>query len=391
MTVRSDGSVAALEERIRNEGSPERRPRLVDEFVKNTAYPMFENDTTAVLLFRGDVASVHLLGDMTDWFGKQPFTRVAGTDLWYHRGTYEADARLEYLLQVGDDAPAVDPLNLDAVHGFVLNSELAMPQYPRRPVFDEYRNGKTGGFERLSTHLLPPGILPWAHDVHVYLPPEYATSERTFPAVYFQDGRAYIEYGVAAEVVHRQILEKHIEPVIAVFVTPPNLHLPAEPNRTTEYGMNDAYVHFFCNELVSWVDRHYRTLNRPEGRLVVGDSYGGLISLYIALQRPEMFGLAYSQSGYLSFQNDRLLREVGNAKGITARLFVDIGTYERRVGRGIVPDPEGDFLEANRRFRDVVRLYGADLEYREYHEGHTWGNWRAHLHDALTYFFGRGG
>ncbi len=364
---------------------------VIDHYLEAAAYPIFEGDTTAVLLFRGNVPSVHLLGDMTDWIDMLPFTRVAGTDLWYHRGMYEPDARLEYLIQAGEGAiAAADPLNPDAVHGFVLNSELAMPRYRRRPVFEEYRDGRPGGYERLSAQVLSAGILAWPHDVHVYLPPQYRSSTTAFPVVYFQDGRAYIEYAIAADVVHRLITEEVIQPVIAVFVTPPNLHLAAEPNRTTEYGMNDVYVRFFCDELVPWVDHNYRTLRKPKGRLVAGDSYGGLISLTIAFRRPEVFGLAYSQSGYLSFLSDRLLREVDAAKGIAPRLFVDIGTYERRVGRGIVPDEEGDFLAANRRFRDVARLHGADLEYREYHEGHTWGNWRAHLQDALSYFFGGG-
>lgn len=383
------GSFATLEKRLRSERSPGVQAGLIDRFLRTMTYPVLEDDTTALLLFRGDVPSVHLIGDMTDWIDTLPFARVPETDLWYHRGSYEPDARLEYLIQSGDGTPAAaDPFNADAVHGFVLNSELAMPRYRRRPVFEEYRHGLTGGFERLSAHVLPAGVLPWTHDVHVYLPTGYGSGD--LPVVYFQDGRDYIEYGVAAEVVHRHIEDGCIEPVIAVFVTPPNLHLPAEPNRTTEYGMNDAYVRFFCDELVPWVDLHYRTLREPRGRLVVGDSYGGLTSIYIAFRRPGVFGSACSQSGYLSFQNDRLLRDIDAAMGIAARLFVDIGTYERRVGHGIVPDDEGDFLSANRRFRDAARRHGADLEYREYHEGHTWGNWRAHLQDALAYFFGTG-
>jgi enterochelin esterase-like enzyme len=383
-------SFHTLEGLLEATSSPEARNKAIDDFLRRMSYPIFENDTTAVLLYRGEAPSVSLVGDMTDWIGCIPFTRLPGTDLWFHRGAYEPDARLEYLIKTGDASPSADPLNPDCVHGFVLNSELAMPQYRRRPVFEAYRNGRLGEFERLAEYSLPANVLSYLHQIHVYLPPDYAASARAYPVIYFQDGRDYIEYGVAAEVVHQLIVQGSIPPVIAVFVTPPNLHLPAVPNRTTEYGMSDAYVRFFCDELVPWVDKSFRTLSNPEARVVIGDSYGGLISLCIAHRRPDVFLAAYSQSGYLSFQRDRLLREIATGPALRPRIFVDIGTYERRVASGIVPDEEGDFLAANRRFADMARRAGADIEYREYHEGHTWGNWRAHLHDALPHLLGSG-
>lgn len=388
MTGRGDMSFRILELQLQNASSIEQRDALITEFLQRTHYPILEDDTSALLLYRGEARSVSLIGDMTDWIDQIPFEGIPGTDLWCCRLTCEPDARLEYLIQVDGEPATADAFNPDTVHGFVWNSELAMPQYHRRPVFDAYRHGQLGGFELLSESLLPAGVLPYSHGIHVYLPPGYATSSHSYPVIYFQDGRDYIEYGVAAEVIHWQITRGFIQPLIAVFVTPPNLHVPAEPNRITEYGMNESYVSCFCNEVVPWVDTSFRTVRSPEGRLVIGDSYGGLISLYIAWKRPDLFGCAYSQSGYLSFQSDRLLHQIASGPRLRSRLFVDIGTYERRVAHGIVPDQEGDFLAANRRFRDLARQMKLDLEYREYHEGHTWGNWRAHLHDALRYFFG---
>ncbi len=60
----------------------------------------------------------------------------------------------------------------------------------------------------------------------------------------------------------------------------------------------------------------------------------------------------------------------------------------RTVGKGWLPDEEIDFVAANRRFRDVLSEGGYDFEYREYPEGHTWGNWRRHVADALIHYFG---
>jgi enterochelin esterase family protein len=265
-----------------------------------------------------------------------------------------------------------------------------MPHYRRREVFDLFLDGREGGLELVRRIQLPAGALPYAHTVHVYLPPGYDASSFRFPAVYFQDGHAYLANGFTSHVLDRLIREGRIPPLVGVFVTPPNIDVPEVPNRMTEYGMNDDYIAFFCDELVAWVDGSFRTEAAPSRRLVVGASYGGLISATIAFRRPTVFGLAYSQSGYLSFRDDALIKECRVVPELPGRFYADCGTYERRVARGIVPDDEGDFLGANRRFRDVMKARKADLIYREYPEGHTWGNWRAHLIDALEHFFGVG-
>ncbi len=369
--------------------APEAKRRLVDGYLKDLEYPVFEGDSSVILLYRGRADAVHIAGDMTHWVESLPFTRISGTDLFWFRGTYEPDARLEYVLQVsGAEAPITDPLNPYAVHGFVLNSELAMPRYRRHRMFEPYKDGRKGGFELLHEYTLPAGVLPYSHTIHVYTPPEYTQMERRFPCVYFQDGRDYIEYGIAPLVLHTLIQSGRIEPLIGVFVTPPNLHLPQTPNRTNEYGMSAEYVEFFTEELRVWVDAHFRTVCDRSARLVVGDSYGGLISITIGLRRPDIFGIAYSQSGYMSFKKDLLLQEVAGTEPVRGRFYLDCGTYEQCVGRGIVPDEEGDFLAANRRMARLMQHKHIDMVYREYHEGHTWGNWRGHLHDALEHFFG---
>ena len=181
-----------------------------------------------------------------------------------------------------------------------------------------------------------------------------------------------------------------IVPVIAVFVTPPNRHQPDIPNRTTEYGLNPDFARFMAEELVPFVEERYRSLDDPAARLVVGPSYGGLAAAYVPLQHPDVFGLGYSQSGYLSFGGNALITAYEEASPKPIRLYVDIGLYEQKVGQGWLPDDEIDFLQANRDFRDMLSAKGYDFVYREYPEGHTWGNWRAHLIDALIHFFPSG-
>ena len=58
----------------------------------------------------------------------------------------------------------------------------------------------------------------------------------------------------------------------------------------------------------------------------------------------------------------------------------------RPGARGAVAlGPEGPAVGG--RLRDALAAKGYDFVYAEYPQGHTWGNWRAHLLDALPHFF----
>ena len=370
----------------------EARRTAVDKFVsqvRSEGYPHFEDDTTAVLLYQGDVTKVSLIGDPGNWMDGISFSRVSETDLHYLVLTLEKKARTEYLLKINDSEELItDPMNPYIVHnGFGPNSELAMPGYERLNCFQEYVFGKKGDLTRLEQLEIAAGILPYPHEILVYLPPGYATDGKPYPVMYVQDGKDYVEYALTPVLLDDLIGSGKIKPVIAVFINPPNRHQPKSPNRMTEYGMNDDYVNFMADELVPFTDERFNTNPYPASRLVAGDSFGGLISAYVPFARADVFGMGYSQSGYQSFNNDRLIEVYRAEQKKPVRLYVDVGIYEKAVGAGMLPAEETDFLSANRRFEQVLREKRYDYVYREYPEGHTWGNWRRHMADALVHFF----
>ena len=245
---------------------------------------------------------------MTQWAGEIEMENIAGTDVHYYRGVYPADARLEYLLLLNDEPPTPDPLCPHKVlSGLGAHSELVMPGYAYHPVFASaarrYARRLRAGYAARSArrnHGLCDG------DSCVYAS-RISVLKRRYPTIYLLDGRDYIEYAHTPAVLDGLIESGEIEPVIAVFVTPPNRHQPDMPNRTTEYGLNPDYARFMAEELVPFVEERYRSLNDPSARLVAGPSYGGLAAAYVPLQHPKVFGLGYSQSGYLSFGGNALI------------------------------------------------------------------------------------
>ncbi len=353
-------------------------------------YPLYESDTKVTLIYKGAFSKVEFISDITGWTDPIQFKKLEGSDLFFLNLVIEPDARIEYQLIIKNKY-LCDPSNkFKSLNGLGTLSELAMPKYERHPYFQDYLLGKVGSYDGLIKHILPAGALPYEHEVHIYFPPGYNHNKK-YPVIYFQDGPDYIRFALAPYSINRLILENKIEPCIAVFVTPPNLHQPKVPNRSTEYGMNDDYVKFFCIELVKFVDENYSTIQSPDKRLVVGDSYAGLISTYISFVRNDLFMNAYSQSGYYSFNDDSIIKLFKESEKRSINLYFDIGTYEEKVGSDFLPATELNFINANRRMKDALTNKGYRFIYREYFEGHTWGNWRRHLIDALIYFFGVNG
>jgi len=369
------------------------RQAEADKFIQNvkkTEYPIFEDDTTVVLLFQGKNEKIGIIGDMSQWTEIFPMEKVRGTNLFYKRLNLESDARMEYCFSESIGGWLLtDSLTPNLVlNGLWPSSELAMPKYERHPYFDEYLNGKKGDFSLVKEYEIPAGILPYPHKIFVYTPPEYNKAVK-YPVVCFQDGMCYIEFAMMPLVIDKLIKAGEIEPIIAVFVTPPNRHKSGSPNRSTEYGLNEDYVKFFADEMIPFIGEKYSISDNPKSRMVLGDSYGGLISVAIPFLRPDVFGIGYGQSGYHSLMKDKLIKMILKSEKKDIRLWVDVGTYERSVGASFLPKDETDFLMANRRMRDVLKQKGYDFVYHEYHEGHTWGNWRRHAIDALKYYFGK--
>ncbi|MCX6151396.1 MAG: alpha/beta hydrolase-fold protein [Ignavibacteriales bacterium] len=350
-------------------------------------YPFYENDSKVILIYKGDAHNVALLSDITGWTDPIQFKKLNDINLFFLALELESEASIQYQLIV-DGNDICDPSNkFKSLYGLGALSEFVMPKYQRHPYLKDYLYGKEGSYQGLIKHILPSGALPYDHEVHVYLPPNYSQMN-SYPTVYFHDGPDYIKYALAPYSINRLIVENKIEPCIAVFVTPPNMHQPAEPNRSTEYGMNDDYVKFFCDELVNFIDKNYSTIRSAGKRLIIGDSFAGLISTYISFLRNDIFQNAYSQSGYFSFKDDSIIKLIRDSAIKPINLFVDIGTYEKKVGADFLPVAELDFLNANRRMKKVLTEKGYNFIYKEYFEGHTWGNWRRHLIDGLIYFFG---
>ncbi len=138
--------------------------------------------------------------------------------------------------------------------------------------------------------------------IRLYLPPNYSTGG-LFPVIYMHDGQNLFDNATsfAGEWKVDEILDSPYTYrgfsaiVVAIYNDDKeriNEYSPWKNDSLGIGGDGDKYVKFIVNTLKPFIDRHYRTLSSRENTAIIGSSMGGLISLYAALEYPDVFGKA---------------------------------------------------------------------------------------------------
>ncbi len=339
---------------------------LVDSFMQwadtTTGIPYIEGTTAYFFYINGSNPSVSVAGDFTGWDPEnQQLSHLLGTNLYFRGYPFESDARLDYKLVI-NSTWILDPLNPRTTSGgYGPNSELAMPDYVQPWEIQSLAipHGT------VSYHTFSDTTQGRSRSVRVYTPPGYTDSTADYRCIYFLDGNEYLSLGSAQNILDYLIFNELIPPVIGVFTDP--------VNRDEEYDYDMAFMEMFVNELVPWIDSSYRTNPGAENRAIVGVSLGGLTSLLFTLHHPETFGNcgAYSSAVWLG----DLIQQYQASDVLPVKIYMDVGTYESSI------------YNSSLTLQEELADQGWDHQWRVWHEGHSWGAWRAHLDESLLYFW----
>lgn len=231
-------------------------------------------------------------------------------------------------------------------------------------------------------HSIPSKLAAAGHRVRVFLPPGYGenTLER-FPAVYMQDGHNlfFPEESFAGETWR---VEETLRVLQQMNLTRKVIVVGVYPSdRTREYTQPgcEEYGRALVEELVPWVDEHYRTIGTPESTVVMGSSLGGVVSLHLAWRHPHVFGGAACLSSTFGFADDLLQRVSSDAKR-PIRVYLDSGWPH-------------DNYEATRSMRNALSsrgfVEGDDLHYFAFPRAtHDERSWALRIHVPFQLFFG---
>lgn len=187
-----------------------------------------------------------------------------------------------------------------------------------------------------------------ARDVQVWLPPGYAEHPRErYPVLYLNDGQNVFD-GTAMgmewqvdETADALIRTQLVTPFIVVAVdsldetrtddlTPtPVTRTDDDGTKHTSGGKAQTYARFLLEELKPFVDRNYRTLRDAPHTAIGGASHGGLVSLFLTLEHPDVFGQALVMSPSAGWDDDVLIKRVqALKKRVPVRYWVDVGRLE---------------------------------------------------------------
>lgn len=154
--------------------------------------------------------------------------------------------------------------------------------------------------------------------IDMYLPPSYDTSTKRYPVVYFLPGFEDRTMGVSSRDIAALIEAGTIREMIIVVVPAVNL---LGGSFYVNSPATDNWEDFLVQEVVGYVDSHYRTIAQAGSRGISGHSMGGFGALNLAMLHPDVFGAVYSLSPGLFDENGLANSQMFNSEGIIANFL----------------------------------------------------------------------
>jgi predicted alpha/beta superfamily hydrolase len=242
--------------------------------------------------------------------------------------------------------------------------------------------------------------LPDDRDVIVYVPPGYEDEpERTYPVLYLHDGQNLFD-GRTSFVKDRtwQVREhadaaieaSEVEPLVVVGIYNTGDRRLAE--YTHEYnwqmggGQADAYGKLITRELMPWIASQYRVRQDRENTGLGGSSLGGLVSLYLGLRYPTVFGKLAVMSPSVWWNHKSILgylNEHAPQMWERPKMWLDVGDRE---GQKAVRDAE----HLARRLKANGWKPGESLHFEKVEGGtHDEASWAGRVRAMLKFLFPR--
>ena len=279
----------------------------------------------------------------------------------------------------------------------------------------------------------------------IYTPPSYDPNGEPMPVLYLLHGsggdeKSWLRLGKAAEILDNLISQGRCVPMIVVMpngladraATPgedPYSDEPATGNSVE--SMLGKTEKAFVPDIVTYVDAHYNTIKDKHHRAIAGFSLGGLHTLYISVNNPDVFDYV----GLFSAQTTNALNDkrIDNAEKIAqgigsvasilsmakkSKKGEKVGKTAEKISRFTTGINDGDLSiydnldeKLKKQFATPPALYyialgsddfvkklnddfrlklidgGYKYVYRETDGGHTWENWRKYLVDFLPRLF----
>ena len=240
----------------------------------------------------------------------------------------------------------------------------------------------------------------------IYLPPDYETSQRSYPVLYLlhgsgDDQTGWVQFGEALHIADNAILSGAATAMIIVM---------PDANTGRRGYFNDIhgkwrYEDFFFEELIPYVEKKYRIKGEKHYRAIAGLSMGGGGTYVYAFHHPEMFSSACPLSAgtgpvspkdvinHIKRYNQEVsgnlpdsLLEAYYKRYSALYLAENLPEDKIKTVQWYIDCGDDDFLyEGNSLIHIAMRKREIPHEYRVRDGGHNWTYWRSALPEVLKF------
>jgi enterochelin esterase-like enzyme len=346
---------------------PSDAPRLIETATRHGSPLVDERGATFVRL--GKDPPPPLVGEWADFRTQDalPMSELA-PGVWLGRCELPANAYLEYAYLVdGERRP--DPLNRfpasDGNGGRI--SRLWMPRAPREAMTLSRLPAGAVPRGRLARHALETGRLVAGHRRRLVL---YRPAPATPPEdlLVVLDGQDYLVHQRLHRVVDALIDARRIRPIAIAFV------YHGGSARFPEYSCSESTLNFLVDRVMPFARAELGLPVRPAA--VLGPSLGGLMALYAALRRPDVFDRVVSQSGTFEIPDHEMVTGdlVRHLPTVPIHVRLSAGTFEW------LANPVA-------RMAALLRSRGYDVSHRPFVGGHNHRTWAEDALEAMEGLF----
>jgi enterochelin esterase-like enzyme len=260
---------------------------------------------------------------------------------------------------------------------------------------------------RSPSHVLPGQVLTITYtsaifhgaprSFDVYLPPDYAApaaAGQRYAVVYLLHGSPGTPYGMlhlllTADVLDRLIETQQIRPLIAV-APDGNSTEPYPSEWTNSANGRERVEDALLDEVIPYVDIHFRTIATASGRVVAGLSTGGYGATNLAVKHPDVFSGVIAMGAYfvpeaaalrgnaslIAANTPALVLQSHPAAAADLRFFLAAGTDDE------------PYTSYTRTFAQQLAALGLTYTLQVSPGGHAWQLWEEQIVAGLRWFFG---
>jgi enterochelin esterase-like enzyme len=292
-----------------------------------------------------------------------------------------------------DGVKTVDPSNAMIKQGINSVDSMFFVMGPEA-AFEEIKNVPHGVIREVWYESSTLGM---QRRMHIYTPPGYDSGESRYPVFYLlhgagDDDSGWSTVGRAGFILDNLLAEGKAKPMIVVM---PNGSLPRARNSgraaagtppgprspAAFAAAQERFINELLNDIVPFIEKHYRVRTGQENRAIAGLSMGGGQTLRVVTTHPDQFayiGLwsAGIRGNAANFEKEypAFLDQSNKINSRVKLLSISVGDQDRLAA-------------ASKTLAEVLNKHGIKNQLHVSGGGHTWINWRHYLNDFAPQLF----